>query len=227
MDQDAAWTRLFGQPVFAQDLLRLAMPGLVRWLDFSTLEEVSTRWAMAKADDAPRLQTVGGYTPRTGDRAWRVGYGDDSGRSVLMPTEFQSDTDADMDLRSREYGLLGYQAAKRSQPDRDGSVRLVPVVIYSGGPKWAASYPGWAQPRANVTATGEPWLARTSRHPSTADDDALAVAVRTRSSRLTIGRSYAFAVFLSVRPATAAPRRPRYEAWREVRAQGADVVRFA
>ena len=102
-------------------------------------------------------------SPRTGDRAWRVGYGDDSGRSVLMPTEFQSDTDADMDLRSREYGLLGYQAAKRWQPDRDGSVRLVPVVIYSGGPKWAASYPGWAQPRANVTASGEPWLeARTS-----------------------------------------------------------------
>ncbi len=163
MDQDAAWTRLFGQPVFSRGLFRLAMPGLVRWLDFSTLEEVSTRWAMAKADDAPRLYTVGGYTPRTGDRAWRVGYGDDSGRSVLMPTEFQSDTDADMDLRSREYGLLGYQAAKRWQPDRDGSVRLVPVVIYSGGPKWAASYPGWAQPHARVTATGEPWLeARTS-----------------------------------------------------------------
>ena len=134
------------------------MPGLARWLDFSTLEEVSTRWAMAKVDDASPLQTVGAYAARTGDRAWRVGYGDDSGRSVLMPTEFQSDTDADMRARSREYGLLGYQAAVRWQPDRDGSVRLVPVVIYSGGPRWAMSYPGWAQRRANVTATGEPWL---------------------------------------------------------------------
>ena len=158
MDQDAAWTRLFGQPVLAQHLFRLAMPGLVRWLDFSTLEEVTTRWAMAKVDDAPRLHTAGAYAARTGDRAWRVGYGDESGRSVLMPTEFQSDTDANMRVRSREYGLLGYQAAVRRQPDPDGSVRLVPVVIYSGGPSWAMSYPGWAQRRANVTATGEPWL---------------------------------------------------------------------
>ena len=37
-------------------------------------------------------------------------------------------------------------------------MRLVPVVIYSGGPRWAMSYPGWAQRRANVTASGEPWL---------------------------------------------------------------------
>ena len=158
MDQDAAWTRLFGQPVFVRHLMRLALPGLARWLDWSTLEETPTRWALGGAFGGARLRTAGAYSSRTGDRAWRVGYGDDSGRSLLMPTEFQSDTDTNMDVRSREYGLLGYQAQKRHRPDRDGSVRVVPVVIYSGGARWATSYPGWAQPRANVTAKGEPWL---------------------------------------------------------------------
>ena len=158
MDQDAAWTRLFGQPVFVEHLIRLALPGLARWLDWTTLDEVPTRWAVADAPGDAGLRAIGGYSARTGDRAWRVGYGDDSGRSLLMPTEFQSDTDVDMDLRSRQYGLLGYQAVRKRQPDRDGSVRMVPVVIYSGGARWAVSYPAWAQPRANVTAKGEPWL---------------------------------------------------------------------
>lgn len=154
MDQDAAWTRLFGQPFFAEHLVRLALPGLARWLDFSMLEEVPTRWALVR----PASHGVAGYAARTGDRAWRVAYGDDSGRSLLMPTEFQSDTDANMDVRGRQYGLLGYQAVTRHRPDRDGSVRVVPVVLYSGGARWAVSYPGWAQPSANVTADGEPWL---------------------------------------------------------------------
>lgn len=153
MDYDAAWTRLFGQVVMVEDLVRLAVPDLADWLDFRGLEEVGTRWALPKQSE--EVLRVHGYSPRTGDRGWRVPYGDGSERSLVVPTEFQSDAHPEMDFRSREYGLLAYQAERRRKPDGDGGVRVLPLVIYSGRRNWSARRPVWGARSAEVTAGGE------------------------------------------------------------------------
>ena len=149
MDYDAAWTRLFDQPFVAQHLFRLPVPALVAKLDFATLEALPTRWA--------RTRTTGDQ-PRTADRAWRVWYGDGSGRSLILLAEFQSDPDVRMDVRSKEYGLLAYQSERRHRPDADGGLRVLPVVVFSGGPRWSAVDPAWATRYVEVSATGEALL---------------------------------------------------------------------
>ncbi len=60
-----------------------------------------------------------------------------------------------MDFRSREYGLLAYQAERRRKADGDGGVRVLPLVIYSGGRSWSARRPVWGARSAGVTANGE------------------------------------------------------------------------
>ena len=155
MDYDAAWTRLFDQRVVAQDLFRLAVPALAAKLDFATMEALPTRWARARmAGDRP----LTAYAPRTGDRAWRTWYDDGSGRSLILPAEFQSDPDSAMDVRSKEYALLAYQSERRHRPDADGGLRVLPTVVYSGGPRWAATDPAWAARRVDVSADGEALL---------------------------------------------------------------------
>ena len=72
-----------------------------------------------------------------------------------QPAEFQSDTHPYMDFRSREYGLLAYQAERRRKADGDGGVRVLPLVVYSGGRSWSARRPVWGARSAGVTADGE------------------------------------------------------------------------
>ena len=81
--------------------------------------------------------------------------------------------------------------------------RVVPVTIFLRGVD--------AVPASLALGTERStYLARTIHECPTAADDPLAVAVRTRSGPLDIVRSYAFGFLHSVRPATAASRRPRY-----------------
>ena len=155
MDYDAAWTRLFDQPIMVQHLIRLAVPELGGRLGFETLEAVPTRWALARTPEDGLLRTAGAYAPRTGDRAWRVWYGDGSGRSLIVLVEFQSEPDAHMDLRSMEYAQLAYQSEQRRRRDADGGLRVLPVVVFAGHGRWAATDPPWAVRAAAVAADGE------------------------------------------------------------------------
>lgn len=159
MDHDAAWTRLFEHPIVVAHLIRLALPELVDRLDLMTLEPLPTRWARNRRNAGrgqlrSRVRAVGAFAPRTGDRAWRVWYADGSGRSLILVLEFQSSTDSHMDLRSLEYSLLVRESEGRRLPDQDGGLRVLPIVLYSGGRRWSATDPRWAARDVEVSSTG-------------------------------------------------------------------------
>ena len=96
-------------------------------------------------------------TPRMDhDAAWRVDYGDGSGRSIAVLIEFQSTVDPSMATRMRGYAEAARERLRRQgESDTDGEVRLLPVVVYSGDRPWNAS--GGAA-EVGVTAEGEAWL---------------------------------------------------------------------
>ena len=144
MDHDAAWKRLFGLPDLVEHLLRGFACPVAERLDFSTLRQLP-----ADSVDADARQLHG-------DAAWRVDYGDATGRSLAVLIEFQSRVDLSMAAR-----MFGYVEATRErlgrqgESDADGKVQVLPVVLYSGDRPWNA--PG-GNVEVGVTATGEPWL---------------------------------------------------------------------
>ena len=165
MDHDASWTRLFSHDFVAAQLVRLALPELAGRLDLSTLKPLHTRWARSRpprpaaGDDGSRkLRAAGAYALRTGDQAWRVRHADDAGRSLVLPVEYQSSPDSRMGRRSLEYALLAHEMESRRGPDADGWLRVLPLVLYSGGARWARNDPPWAVRRVQVSSDGQPML---------------------------------------------------------------------
>lgn len=116
MVHDAAWKRLFGLPVLVEHLLGgFAIP-LAERLDSSTLRQLSADSVDA---DAKRLR---------GDAAWRVGFNDATGRSLVLLLEFQSMVDRLMDARMRGYADAARERLRRQRKtDADGEDRLLPV----------------------------------------------------------------------------------------------------
>ena len=164
MDHDASWTRLFSHPLVAAELVRLALPELAVQLDFEALKPLHTRWARSQPptesdQDRPKVRAAGAYALRTGDQAWRIWQTDNPSRSLVLPVEYQSTLDGHMGLRSLEYALLAHEMELRTNPDADGWLRVLPLVIYSGGARWARVAPPWAARRVEMTAAGEPSLA--------------------------------------------------------------------
>ena len=96
MDHDALSKLFFALPPVQADVLRIVAQGWVHLLDLGTLERISAEHA------DPGLSRNGpGTRPgacasararRTGEPPW-----------LLVPEEFQSTDDADMDARVREY----------------------------------------------------------------------------------------------------------------------------
>ena len=165
MDYDASWTRLFSHPFVAAQLVRLVLPELAGTLDLSTLKPLHTRWARsrpptrAEGDDAERkLRAAGAYALRTGDQAWRVWHAGDAGSSLILPVEYQSSPDGRMGLRSLEYALLAHEMESRRSLDTDGWLRVLPLVLYSGGARWARNDPPWAIRQVHVLSDGQPSL---------------------------------------------------------------------
>ena len=172
MDHDASWSRLFGHPFVAADLIRLALPDMAQLLDFATLKPLHTRWVRVRPlepsvragpedrpdeDSVARVRAAGTYALRTGDQAWRVWRAGESGRSLIVPVEYQSTPDARMGVRSLEYGLLAHEMEWRHDPDADNWLRVLPLVVFSGALRWAREDPPWAVRRVPV-AGGWPWL---------------------------------------------------------------------
>ncbi len=141
MDYDAAWKRLFALPAMVEHLLTGFAGPVAGHLDFSTLRQLSASWV-----GADRRQ-------RHGDAAWRVDYGDGSGRSLVVLLEFQSGVDPSMARRVRRYAEMARDGLRRQgELDADGKARVLPVVVYSGRPPWGASDD---VPEVGVTAKGE------------------------------------------------------------------------
>ena len=144
MDHDAAWKRLFGLPVLLEHLLKGFARPVAERLDLSTL-----RQQPANSVDADARQ-------RHGDAAWRVDYGDGSGRSLAVLIEFQSTVDPSMATRMRGYAEAARERLRRQgKSDEDGVVRVLPLVLYSGDGPWNAL---GGVVEVGVTSDGEVWL---------------------------------------------------------------------
>ena len=141
MDHDAAWKRLFGLPVLIEHLLKGFARPVAERLDFSTL-----RQQPANSVDADARQ-------RHGDAAWRVDYGDGSGRSLSVLIEFQSTVDSSMAARMHVYAEAARERLRRQGKSyEDGEVRVLPLVLYSGDRPWNAL---GGVTEVGVTADGE------------------------------------------------------------------------
>ena len=141
MDHDAAWKHLFGLPVAVRHLLRGFAGEVAELLDLDSLRQLPASWVAADGEQ------------RHGDTAWRVSYGDGSGRSLVLLIEFQSTADADMATRVLRYEGAAFHGLRRNGAlDADGELRLLSVVIHSGSERWTA--PGGTTVVA-VTGAGE------------------------------------------------------------------------
>ena len=140
-ERDGAWKRLFGLPDPVEHLIEgFASPETGR-LDFSTLRQQPTN-----SVDADGKQRHGGA-------AWRVDYGDGSGRSLVWLIEFPSRVDPSMAARMRGYAdAVRERLIRQGETDADGEVRVLPAVLYSGDGPWNA-LGGVAE--VSVTAEGE------------------------------------------------------------------------
>ena len=163
MDQDAAWKRLFGQPVVVRHLLRGFAGKVVDLLDLDTLQQLPASWVAADGEQ------------RRGDMAWRASYADGSGRSLVLLIEFQSTVDHGMSIRVIRYEAMAFGGLRHAkQLDQDHELRLLSVVIYSGEGRWTA--PGGAA-HVVLDSTGEVGPPRPGRYllldtHSRAQDDA-------------------------------------------------------
>ncbi len=141
MDHDAAWKRLFGLPILVEHLLRGFVAPAAQWLDFGSLRELSASWV-----DTDSQQ-------RHGDAVWRIDYGDQSGRSLVVLLEFQSTVDREMASRVLRYAWMAHdELIRQGETDADGELRLLPVVLHSGSRTWNA--PG-AATEISATDKGE------------------------------------------------------------------------
>ena len=127
MDHDAAWKRLFRQPLMVEHLLGGFAPEVAAVLDLATLRDLCASWAAADTEQ------------RHGDAVWRVDYADGSGRSLVVLLEFQSTVDRAMAVRVQRYALMaGETLARTGARDADGEVRVLPVVVHAGSEPWTA-----------------------------------------------------------------------------------------
>ena len=141
MDHDAAWKRLFRQPLMVEHLLGGFAPEVAAVLDLATLRDLCASWAAADTEQ------------RHGDAVWRVDYADGSGRSLVVLLEFQSTVDRAMAVRVQRYALMaGETLARTGARDADGELRVLPVVVHAGSEPWTAR--GAARAVA-VTGDGE------------------------------------------------------------------------
>ena len=108
MDHDAAHKYIYSLPEVTADLLRLVIPGWVRELDLSTLEDRSSEHLDAA------------HRKRLGDMVWQVGFR--NGRCpggaphVLVLVEFQSEVDRRMAKRRRCWPGFGPDATQLADP---------------------------------------------------------------------------------------------------------------
>ena len=127
MDHDAAWKRLFRQPLMVEHLLGGFAPEVAAVLDLATLRDLCASWAAADTEQ------------RHGDAVWRVDYADGSGRSLVLLLEFQSTVDRAMAVRVQRYALMaGETLARTGARDADGELRVLPVVVHAGSEPWTA-----------------------------------------------------------------------------------------
>ncbi|MDE0272109.1 MAG: Rpn family recombination-promoting nuclease/putative transposase, partial [Gammaproteobacteria bacterium] len=131
MEHDALSKLFFALPPVQADVLRIVAQGWVHLLDLESLERVSAEHADP------------GLSQRVGDQAWRVRFQPSAAERgeppwLLIPEEFQSSADADMDARVREYVERGLEALRREGAgSREGGTPLVlPVVIHDGLHPW-------------------------------------------------------------------------------------------
>ena len=133
MDHDAAHKYIYSLPEVTADLLRLVIPGWVRELDLSTLEDRSSEHLDAA------------HRKRLGDMVWQVGFrnGRHPGGAphVLVLVEFQSEVDRRMAKRMREYSemLLGRAMRGGAAAWRGGQPWVLPIVVYNGSEPWTAA----------------------------------------------------------------------------------------
>ena len=130
MEHDALSKLFFALPPVQADVLRIVAQGWVHLLDLGTLERVSAEHA------DPNL------TGRAGDQAWRVRFREGAAEGeppwLLVPEEFQSTDDADMDARVREYveRQLGALRREGAWSPGGGAPLVLPVVIHDGLRPW-------------------------------------------------------------------------------------------
>ena len=108
---------------------------------------------------------TGGANPRTSaqryaDAVWRIRYaGADAGadaRTLVLLLEFQSTVDPDMAARILAYtSLLREHLRRQGRLDRDGGLRTLAVVVYSGPKPWSAAGAAGAVP---LSPDGAPLL---------------------------------------------------------------------
>ncbi len=151
MEMDTASKRLFGLRRMAARLLCAVAPELAPHLDFTDMVSLSANWARPEDSD----DTLGAQ--RYADTVWRIGYADDSARSLLLLLEFQSKPDPKMAWRVRDYlNLLQDGLRTGDQLDADGNTRSLAVVVHSGRSRWSA---GGGVDAVPVSADGTPQMA--------------------------------------------------------------------
>ena len=130
MEHDALSKLFFALPRVQADVLRIVAQGWVHLLDLGTLERVSAEHADP------------GLSQRAGDQAWRVRFREGAAEGeppwLLVPEEFQSTDDADMDARVREYveRQLGALRREGAWSPGGGPPLVLPVVIHDGLLPW-------------------------------------------------------------------------------------------
>ncbi|MCZ0942844.1 MAG: Rpn family recombination-promoting nuclease/putative transposase [Gammaproteobacteria bacterium] len=129
MEHDALSKLFFVLPPVQADVLRIVAKGWVHLLELESLERVSAEHA------APDL------TQRAGDQAWRVRFRHGPAAKgapswLLVPMEFQSSIDQDMDVCIREYVERHLGALRREGPWEGGDPPVLPVVVYDGLARW-------------------------------------------------------------------------------------------
>ncbi|MCY3641624.1 MAG: hypothetical protein OXH37_11480 [Gammaproteobacteria bacterium] len=130
MEHDALSKLFFALPPVQADVLRIVAQGWVHLLDLGTLERISAEHADP------------GLSQRAGDQAWRVRFREGAAEGeppwLLVPEEFQSTDDADMDARVREYVERQLGALRREAAwfPGGGAPLVLPVVIHDGLRPW-------------------------------------------------------------------------------------------
>ena len=144
---DAAWKQFFALSVVIEHLLAGFFPEVAALLDFATLRDISAEW-------------VQGGTRRLADAAWRVGYRDGSGRSLMLLLEFLID-------RRRRHGAA--HAAQRRHGGR------APAPGPRPGPRRPAAHAAGRHlhraPAIDVPRRLDAWLAACAHRGGRPPDD--------------------------------------------------------
>ena len=232
METDAAWKRLFALPTMVEHLLRAVAPELACRLDFTAMEQLAANWTRPTGGADPRTGTrpTGGAGPHPGaqryaDAVWRIRYAGADARTLVLLLEFQSTVDPDMAARVLAYtSLLREHLRRQGKFDRDGGLRTLAVVVYSGSKPWSAADAADAVP---LSPDGTPLLTVVAPYRLLDSRRAAADDATERNPALAV-----FGVEGAASPAQAAARMQAMAAWlpqvlpdRDVRREfGASVV---